>query len=86
MPTYNPETFDLEKNNPEQIVQTICVSELVHEVIVVLSFAPMVTTVWFGSYFVFLTTSILAALVDLTFVFVQRYNRPRVVRLMIRKN
>ena len=50
--------------------------------IVVLSFVPIVAGVWFGVYPVFVITSILAAMFDLIFVMIQRYNRQRVIKLM----
>ena len=53
-----------------------------HETIVVLSFVPIVAGVWFGEYPVFVITSALAAMLDLMFVMVQRYNRQRVIKLM----
>ena len=54
---------------------------MVHETIAVLSFLPLVAVYWFGNFSVFLITSVLSALIDLMFVIMQRYNRPRVVRL-----
>ena len=53
-----------------------------HETIVVLSFVPIVAGVWFGAYPVFVITSALAAMLDLMFVMIQRYNRQRVIKLM----
>jgi len=55
---------------------------MVHEVIVALSFVPVIFSVWFESFGVFLITSVLAAGFDMMFVIMQRYNRPRLVRLL----
>lgn len=85
MPTYNPELFDISKHSWAEIVQATCVSELVHETNVAVSFVPLVFTVWFGSFAVFLLTSLAAVAVDLMFVMMQRYNRPRIQRI-IRKS
>lgn len=52
------------------------------ELIVVLSFTSLLFAVPFGAFWVFLITAVLAALLDSTFVLLQRYNRPRMVRLM----
>lgn len=81
MPTYDPDTFSPEKHSWDEIAQAMCQSELVHETIVVLSFLPIFMTKWWGAFGVFLVTSICAALLDLSFVIMQRYNRPRVLRL-----
>lgn len=81
-PTYNPQDFDLKNRSAEEIVQVTCQSEVVHEVNMVLSFVPIVFSVWFGSLGVFLLTSIAAFLFDGVFVIMQRYNRPRLMRLV----
>lgn len=59
-----------------------CQSETVHEVNMLLSFVPLLFSIWFGSLDVFLITSCGAAL----FVIMQRYNRPRLMRLMRRSS
>ena len=38
--------------------------------------------IWFGVYPVFIITSILSAMFDMTFVIIQRYNRQRIVKLI----
>ncbi len=85
MPTYSPDTFSLEKHSLDEIVRSTCVSELVHEVIVVFSFVPLLFSLVWGTFAVFLITSVIAAVFDCSFVIMQRYNRPRLVRLLGRK-
>ena len=85
VPTYDPDTFSIEKHSLKEIVQATCQSEVVHEIIFVFSFLPILFSIPFGEFFIFLITSILAALFDLTFVILQRYNRPRILSLMERK-
>ena len=85
MPTYAPEQFSLKLHTPEEIVRAMCQSELVHETNVLLSFLPLGASVFWGAFWVFLVTSILAAGADLLFVIMQRYNRPRVIALLHRK-
>ena len=68
MPTYNPSLFDQ--------------AELGHETIVVLSFVPIVAGHWLGGYPAFIITSILAAMFDMMFVIMQRYNRQRILKLI----
>lgn len=80
MPTYEPSLFDPKIHSWDEIAQAMCQAEIVHEVIVVLSFLPLLAAIPFGSFGVFLTTSLLAALYDLSFVIIQRFNRPRVLR------
>ena len=85
MPTYNPEDFSIRDDRLEKMIQTMCISELVHEIIVLLSFIPVLFALAFDSFPVFMTTSIIAALFDSCFVIMQRYNRPRVKKILARK-
>lgn len=85
LPTYAPSQFSLENQTLYRVIQNMCGAELVHEIIMVLSFLPMLTVPVFGSFFVFLITSLLAALYDSIFVMAQRYNRPRLVRIYERQ-
>lgn len=82
MPTYDANLFDHTKHSWNQIAQASCQAELVHETIILLSFVPIVFSIWFGAIMVFMITSVLAALFDLAFVIIQRYNRPRIIRLI----
>lgn len=80
-PTYNPEEFDISVRTPQELVCNSCHAGLTHAFIAVLSFAPILYAIPFGSPWVFVITSVAAACLDGYFVFVQRYNRPRYIRL-----
>ena len=84
MPTYDKTLFDPRMHTWDEIAQAMCQAELVHETIVVLSFIPVIFSIWFGDFPVFLITSVLAACYDLLFVFMQRSNRPRVLKIVKR--
>ena len=86
MPTYSPELFDANKHSYTEIAQAMCQAEIVHECIIVLSFLPVVLSFFLGDFWVFLLTSIAAALFDSLFVMMQRFNRPRVLKLAERRN
>ena len=85
MPTYDPASFSLRENTMQQIVENCCISEMVHEVIILFSFVPLVFTLWWGAFPVFWITSLLAAAFDGCFVIMQRYNRPRLLRILSKK-
>ena len=85
MPTFSPDTFSLRMHSLEEIAQATCQSEIVHEIIVILSFAPILFIPLFGKPLVFIITSILAALFDLSFVIIQRYNRARLMNIINKK-
>ena len=82
LPTYAPEQFDLKTNTLRQVIHNTCNAELVHEVIIVFSFLPLTFSIWFGEFPIFMITSLAAALFDSIFVIAQRYNRPRLMRIL----
>ncbi len=83
LPTYDPDAFDRRQHSWHEIAGAMCQSELIHETIAVLSFLPIVFSIWFDSVLVFVLTSIFAALFDLSFVAIQRFNRTRVLKRLI---
>ena len=82
MPTFAPEMLDLKIHTWEEIAGAMCQSEIVHRTIVVLSFLPILASLIWGVFWVFFVTSVLAAGADMLFVIMQRYNRPRVVKMI----
>ena len=82
IPSFNPQDFRLDKHSAIEIIQVTCQSEIVHEIIMPLSFVPVIFSIWFGSTEVFLITSGISFIFDSIFVIVQRYNRPRLIRLV----
>ena len=82
MITAKPEQFDLRENSMDELLHNVAQAELVHRIIIVLSFVPLLLIIPYGVPSVFIVTSIAAALVDLQFVIIQRYNRPRVMKLL----
>lgn len=84
MPTYDKTLFDPRLHTWDEIAQAMCQAELVHETIIVLSFLPIISSIWFGAFPVFLITSVLSACYDLLFVLLQRSNRPRVLKIIKR--
>lgn len=80
--TAKPEQFDISKNGMEGMLHNIARAELVHRIIMVLSFVPLVLIIPYGAPIIFIMTSIFSCLTDLQLVIVQRYNRPRVIKLM----
>lgn len=85
MPTYDNALFDPRLHTWDEVAQAMCQAELVHEAIVLLSFLPLTMTPVFGAMPVFLLTSLAAACFDTLFVLMQRYNRPRILALLERR-
>ena len=82
MPTFHPTWFDISKHSIEDIIMTGCEAEVGHEINVLLSFIPLILIFWFGAPTVFIITSVAGAIMDLIFVIIQRYNRPRLVAII----
>lgn len=82
LPTYAPELFSPAHYTPRQIVCHMCQAEVVHELIALCSLLPLLAVPVFGALPVFLITSCAAAAADLAFAMIQRYNRPRLLRLV----
>lgn len=85
LPAYQPELFSLQEHTPSEIAQAMCQAEVTHEIIVALSFLPLLMAIPFGDFLVFLLTSLASAGFDLLFVIIQRYNRPRILALIERQ-
>ncbi len=80
VPTYDPDEFDIKKRTPRELLENSCRAEAIHKIIAMLSFLPVLYSIKFGALPVFLLTSAAGAAIDLYFVAVQRYNRPRLIK------
>lgn len=80
--TAKPYQFDIKTLSLKELLFNINQAEIVHEIIIVLSFLPLILIKFYGRPGIFLITSILASLIDLQFVFIQRFNRPRVLKMI----
>ena len=84
--TYNPEQFSLKDNSLESILNTMTKSEVDHWINEVIS----ITTIFFGfiwgKTWIFVITALAAMIFDSQFIIIQRYNRPRVIKLIEKQN
>ena len=81
LPTWEKAFFDLRKRTPAELIGATCQAEVVHALIALLSLLPVALIPIWGAPGAFLSTSVAAAAVDLMFAILQRYNRPRLLRL-----
>lgn len=90
LPTYTPEKFSLRDNTPEQVVGNMCAAEIIHEINIIASLVPVALSIAVpflrSTLPVFILTSAGAGLFDLLFVIIQRFNRPRMMKLIQRRN
>ena len=87
IPTFYPDTFSLQNNAPDKILKVMCQSEVVHAIIVILSFAPILYAFYINLPYkwLFIISSLMSATFDTCLVIMQRYNRPRIRRMLERK-
>ena len=83
--TYNPETFSLKENSLEQIANTMTKSEVDHWINEIISLTTILFSCIWGQFWIFFITAIAAMIFDSQFIIIQRYNRPRIVKLLERK-
>lgn len=81
MPTADPEAFKIVEGGYEKLAQVTCQSEIIHEINMLASFLPLFASLLVGDFWVFFITSLLGAVYDLLFVIMQRFNRPRILRI-----
>lgn len=80
--TFDPGAFDVRSRTPRQIATTMAKSELDHWINELISLTSLLFFFLWGCFPAFLITAVLAMLFDAQFIVVQRYNRPKVLRLI----
>ena len=83
--TYNPEQFDLKQNSLEQILNTMTKSEVDHWINEAISISTMIFGLIWGETWIFVLTAIAAMIFDGQFIVIQRYNRPRIIKILERQ-
>lgn len=80
--TYNPESFSLKQHSLEEIANTMVKSELDHWINEIISLTTLFFAIPWGHFWLFLISAIAAMVFDAQFIVIQRYNRPRVVKIL----
>ena len=83
--TYNPELYDVRNRTLEQLADAMCKSETDHWVNELISLSTLIFGLIWGQLWIFLLSALCAMAFDAQFIIIQRYNRPRVVRMMDRR-
>lgn len=83
--TYNPELYSVKDRSLEEIADTTAKSELDHWINILIAFSTVLFGFIWGETWIFSVTAFLAAVFDSQFIIIQRYNRPRLVRLIKRE-
>ena len=78
--------FDLKTNSLNQIANTMVKSEIDHWINEVISISTMFFGLIWGETWIFVITALAAMIFDGQFIVIQRYNRPRVLKILERRN
>ena len=84
--TYNPELFSLKDYSLQEIANTMCKSEVDHWINEVISLSTLLFACAWGEFWIFLITAIAAMIFDAQFIVIQRYNRPRIIKILEKRN
>ncbi|MBQ7985639.1 MAG: hypothetical protein IJ304_00020 [Clostridia bacterium] len=84
--TYNPEAFSLEKHTLSEIAAVMTKSEVDHWINEVISLVSILFSILWGELWIFVLTAIFAMIFDAQFIVIQRYNRPRILRIIKRQS
>lgn len=82
--TYNPELYDIKTRTLTQIADTTAKSELDHWINIIISLTTLCFALIWGQLWIFALTAVFAMLFDSQFIVIQRYNRPRIIKLINR--
>ena len=83
--TYDPDAYDVRKHTLVELADTMAKSETDHWVNELLSLSTLLFALVWGELWIFALTAVLAMAFDAQFIIVQRYNRPRVLKLIERR-
>jgi len=80
--TYNPEAFSLEKHSLDEIALVMTKSEVDHWINEGISLFSILFSLLWGETWIFVLTAVLAMVFDAQFIVIQRFNRPRILRIL----
>ncbi len=83
--TYNPEAFSLEKHSLDEILFVMTKSETDHWINEIISLTSILFSILWGQLWIFLITAIAAMIFDAQFIVIQRYNRPRIRKILAKQ-
>ena len=83
--TYNPESFSLKEHSLEEIANTMVKSEVDHWINEAISLSTLLFIIPWGRTWAFVISAIAAMIFDSQFIIIQRYNRPRIIKVLERE-
>jgi len=84
--TYNLESFSLKEHSLEEIANTMVKSELDHWINEIISLSTLLFIIpWGDGVWAFVISAIAAMIFDSQFIIIQRFNRPRILKVLERE-
>lgn len=83
--TYNPELFSVKDCSLAEIANTMAKAETDHWINEIISVSSILFSLLWGKVWIFAITAFVAMIFDAQFILIQRYNRPRIVRIIEKK-
>ena len=80
--TFQPELFSVKDYSLEEIANTMAKSELDHWINEILSLTTLIFGLIWGEMWIFALTAFAAMLFDAQFIVIQRFNRPRILKII----
>lgn len=82
LPTYAPKYYDFKSTSYENLIAIISQTEVVHEVAALFSLLSLFGIRWFSNVPIIAITAAIDFMINLVYVFLQRYNRMRLRKLI----
>lgn len=79
--SFDPNNFSLRFYSIDELIFEGCKAEMVHKVCFFVGLLSLIFTVWFGAFTIYLAAAVFGAIYDLAIIVVQRFNRPRLMRI-----
>lgn len=80
-PNYDPNRLSIRTHSVDELIFEGCKAELIHRYGAVLGFLSLLFAIFLGSISIFIVTAVIGAVYDLSFIAVQRFNRPRLRKI-----
>ena len=80
-PTFNPKQYDSTKLSLDEIIQNTCRNEVSHTMYFILTYVPILFSIYFGNYLMTIIVAILVSIHDIFLISLQRFSRDRLNKL-----
>lgn len=80
-PTFNPKQYDMNNLTIDQIIQNTCKNEISHDLYFLITFVPILFSIYFGNYLMTIIIALIVCQNDVLLISVQRFTRDRLKKI-----